>query len=335
MNAADSKFVLVAGGAGYIGSHTSKQLARQGYTPIVLDDLSAGHQWAANYGPFYQGNIANAELLAKIHAEHPFDSVIVFAGSIFVGESVTEPRKYFQNNVVNLTKLVGNLLDLDVKKLVFSSSCAVYGTPEQLPLLESEKKLPLSPYGETKLIGERMLQAYSRAYGLKAVMLRYFNAAGADFDLEIGEAHDPETHLIPLIIEAALGTRDKIGVFGQDYATPDGTAVRDYIHVNDLATAHIKAVEYLQAGGETIALNVGTGHGYSVLEVIKAVEKVHGAPIKVEHHPRREGDPHSLYADPALANSTLGWVPVDSDLERIVNSAYAWHKQQLTNPKSD
>jgi UDP-arabinose 4-epimerase len=266
--------VLVTGGAGFIGSHTCKALACAGLEPVVLDDLSMGHRGAVRWGPFIHGNVGNRSLLRQMMAEHRIEGVIHFAAHAYVGESVSEPRKYFHNNVANTLALLDAMMDVGVQRIVFSSTCATYGLPESLPIGEDHPQRPVNPYGESKLFVEKILQAYGHAYGLRWITLRYFNAAGADPDGELGEVHEPETHLIPLVIHAALGQRPWIDVFGTDYKTSDGTAIRDFIHVTDLADAHARALRHLRNGGESLALNLGTGTGYSVREVIATVERV-------------------------------------------------------------
>jgi UDP-arabinose 4-epimerase len=317
--------VLVTGGAGFIGSHTAKALACAGWEPVVLDDLSMGHEWAVRWGPFVQGNVGNRDLLRQVMAEHRVEGVIHFAAHAYVGESVSEPRKYFQNNVVNTLALLDAMMDAGVRRIVFSSTCATYGQPELLPLGEDHPQRPVNPYGESKLFIERVLQAYGQAYGLRWMNLRYFNAAGADPDGELGEDHDPETHLIPLIIAAALGQRPSIDVFGTDYQTPDGTAIRDFVHVTDLADAHVRALGHLRDCGESLAVNLGTGAGHSVREVITTVERVGRRSVPVRVAPRRPGDPPALVANAQRAHSVLGWRPRFADLDVIVRTAWDWH----------
>ena len=318
--------ILVAGGAGYIGSHTAKALARAGYEPIVLDNLGHGHRWAVRWGPFVQLDVGDRDGLRDVFQKHKIEAVIHFAAFIAVGESVVEPAKYFRNNVVNTMNLLDAMRESGVKRIVFSSTAAVYGNPEQNLIGEDHPQRPVNPYGESKLMVERLLRWYGDAYGLQWSALRYFNAAGADPDGETGEMHDPETHLIPLAIEAARGELPALRVFGTDYETPDGTAVRDYIHVADLATAHIKALERLAQGKPSLPMNLGTGRGYSVREVIDAVERVGGRKVPVEESPRRAGDAPVLVADASRAGRELGWVPQVSSLERIVETAWRWHE---------
>lgn len=322
--------VLVAGGAGYIGSHTCKLLAQAGREPVVLDDLSTGHRWAAKFGPFYEGDIENGELVQKIVRDHDITDVIDFAAKAAVGESYVDPGKYFRENVGKTVRFVDALIAGGVKNIVFSSTCAVYGNPDTIPITEAESKKPVNPYGETKLFVERMLHWYGIAHGLKWVAPRYFNAAGADPEGEIGEVHEPETHLIPAAIEAILGKRPQLEVYGTDYPTPDGTAIRDYIHVFDLGRAHILALDYLRNGGESIALNLGTGVGQSVMDVIGAVRAATGREVPHVLRPRRAGDPPQLVADPSLAKAVLGWSAEYRDIRRTVETAWAWHQRPVS-----
>jgi UDP-arabinose 4-epimerase len=319
--------VLVTGGAGYIGSHTAKALARAGHEVVVLDNFSTGHRWAVKWGPCVEGDLADAALVTSALKTYGIDAVMHFAASIQVGESVRDPKKYFWNNVVNTLRLLDAMIAPGVPHIVFSSSAAVYGNPEKVPIPEEHPTRPINPYGETKLMMERALEAYGAAYGLRWTALRYFNAAGADPDGELGEEHDPETHLIPLVIRAALGRSPYVEVYGSDYPTPDGTPIRDYIHIADLADAHVKALEYLARGGESRALNLGTGNGHSVREVIAAVAKVSGASVPTRDAPRRAGDPPALVAGPARATQVLGWKPQHTGLDSIVESAWKWHNK--------
>lgn len=318
------KSVLVTGGAGYIGSHTCKALARAGFTPVVLDNLSRGFEWAVKWGPLERGDISDAALVDAVVARHQPVAAIHFAAFAYVGESVSDPRTYYQNNVTGSLDLFGSLLRNGVKRIVFSSSCATYGIPEQLPINEASPQNPINPYGATKLIVERILSDFDSAYGLRSVALRYFNAAGADRNGETGEAHDPETHLIPLAIAASRGGAP-LHVMGTDYATPDGTAIRDYVHVEDLAQAHLRALEYLLAGGASTALNVGTGRGVSVMEIIAAVEAATGRKVVWNPAPRRAGDPPALYADPARLKAVLGLDPGNfAAIDKIAATAAQW-----------
>ncbi len=318
--------VLVAGGAGYIGSHTAKFLRSAGYKPVVLDNLCTGNRFALRYGPFYEGSISDATLIRRIVDQHEPVGAILFAGHIDVGESGRAPRKYFHNNVSEATYFLDALLDAGVNRVVFSSSCAVYGIQTEMPLNEDASKEPVSVYAETKLFLEKVLKAYDSAYGLKYAALRYFNASGADVEGEIGENHTPESHLIPLAIYSARGGAP-LKIFGDDYPTPDGTAVRDYIHVTDLADGHLRALRYLIDGGSSVALNLGTGTGYSVRQVIDTVERISGKKVPAEMGPRREGDAPELVCDPRRVRETLGWVPTHSSLDEIVTTAWRWHSE--------
>jgi UDP-glucose-4-epimerase GalE len=325
--------VLVTGGAGYIGSQTAKALARAGYEVVVLDNFVTGHPEAVKWGPLIEGNLGDKELLAKIFREQRIEAVLHFAASLLVGESMTDPQKYFWNNVVNTLVLLDVMKASRVKHIVFSSSAAVYGSPEKVPIPEDHSMRPVSPYGDSKLSMERAIRWYGVAYGLSGVSLRYFNAAGADLDGELGEEHDPESHLIPLVVKAALRQRPEVGIFGTDYPTPDGTAIRDYIHVVDLADAHVRALEYLAAGGATTELNLGTGEGHSVREVVGAVGKLCGGQVPAKDAPRRAGDPPVLVADPEKARQLLKWRPQHSDLDTIIQSAWKWHSSTVRKAK--
>jgi UDP-glucose-4-epimerase GalE len=320
-----TKNVLVTGGAGYIGSHACKALAKAGYTPVAYDNLIYGHKEAVRWGPFVEADLADKETLQATLRKHDIAAVMHFAAFAYVGESMEKPQLYFRNNVVNTLTLLDAMLEAGIKATVFSSTCATYGTPDTVPITEAEPQKPVNPYGETKLMIERALHWYGQAHGSRYVALRYFNASGADPEGETGESHDPETHLIPLILDAALGRRAQIDIYGTDYPTPDGSAIRDYIHVQDLADAHVKAIDYLMRGGDSIALNLGTGQGHSVREVIAAAERVTGRRIPRREVGRRAGDPPALVADPRRAKDVLGWRPVMSDLDSIIKTAWAWH----------
>jgi UDP-glucose-4-epimerase GalE len=322
--------VLVTGGAGYIGSHTAKALALSGFEPVVLDNLSAGHRWAVRWGPFVEGDLADAELIRAVLSEYRPAAIVHFAASAYVGESMVDPRKYFRNNVANTLNLLEAALDAGVRAVVFSSTCATYGLPDQLPIGESQPQRPINPYGESKLFVEQMLRRFGDAYGLRSVALRYFNAAGADPDGELGEDHEPETHLIPLTLRAATGRGPTLDILGSDYPTPDGTAVRDYIHVTDLAEAHLAALRYLLDGGRSTALNLGTGQGCSVRQVVEAVERAAQRPLPTREMPRRPGDPPALVADATQAAAVLGWKPRHSSLDEIVATAWRWHTREAT-----
>lgn len=321
--------VLVTGGAGYIGSHTAKALALAGFEPVTLDSLVTGHRELVKWGPFVQADIADSEAVRRCLKAFRIEAVVHFAGLIAVGESVSDPRRYYETNTLGTLSLLGSLLDAGIDRFVFSSTAAVYGHPLAVPIVESHPRAPINPYGISKATVEAVLEDYARAYGLRSVVLRYFNAAGADPDGETGELHEPETHLLPLVIQTALGKRAGIDVFGTDYETRDGTAIRDYVHVTDLADAHVRAVRYLLEGGKTIALNLGTGEGSSVREVIEAVERVVGKRVFARERPRREGDPPILVADSREARRVLGWAPSRSDLETIVRTAWLWHERRV------
>ncbi len=319
-----SQSILVTGGAGYVGSHACKALAGAGYRPVVYDNLSRGHREAVRWGPLVEGDLHDHARLAAALSAHRAAAVMHFAAFAYVGESVADPEIYYTNNLGGTLALLGAMRKAKVETIVVSSTCAVYGVPEHLPIRETTAKAPLNPYGETKLAIERALHWYAAAYGMRYAALRYFNAAGADPDGEIGEDHEPETHLIPRILRAALGRGGPVEIYGTDYPTPDGTAIRDYIHVTDLADAHVRALGHLAAGGDSAALNLGTGSGSSVREVIAAVERIGGRKVPQREAARRPGDPPELVADPALARSQLGWQPRHSDLDTIIGTALAW-----------
>jgi len=319
--------VLVTGGAGYIGSHTCKHLAASGHTPVVVDDLTQGHEWAVKWGPLERGSLNDAARLAEVFATHRVDAVIHFAASALVGESMTHPGKYFRNNTLGTFNLIEAMRLAGVGTIVFSSTCATYGNPVRVPIDEGHPQVPVNPYGESKLMVEKMLRWYGECHQLRWMALRYFNAAGADPDGEIGEDHEPESHLIPLVIGGALGTRAPVKVFGTDYPTPDGTAIRDYIHVVDLADAHLRAIDRLNAATASQAINLGTGVGQSVRQVIDTVGEVSGRPVPFDLAPRRAGDPPELVADPSRARDVLGWTPRYADLRTIVEHAWKWHSR--------
>ena len=323
--------VLVIGGAGYIGSHAARALRRRGHEVVIYDNLSTGHASLAAGFKLLQADLADVTTLQATLRR--VDSVMHFAAHAYVGESVRDPRKYFRNNVEAGLALLNACVDCGVRRFIFSSTCAVYGVPESLPIVESTPRQPVNPYGVSKLFLEQALEAYDRAYGLKYASLRYFNAAGADESGEIGEMHDPESHLIPLAMQAALGTRPALDVFGTDYPTPDGTCVRDYIHVNDLADAHISALERLAGGAQSLAVNLGTGQGHSVKEVLQTVEQVSGLRVPIQVAPRRPGDPPALVADPSLAGKLLDWKPTRS-IEDIVGTAWRWMRKNENVPSS-
>ena len=319
--------VLVCGGAGYIGSHTVYELIERGHSVVVVDSLIKGHKAAIhNEAKFYLGDIRDEEFMDRVFRENQIDAVIDFAAFSLVGESVNEPFKYYENNVYGTLKLLEAMERADVKKIVFSSTAATYGEPENDIIVESDNTNPTNPYGETKLTVEKMLKWADNAYGIKFVALRYFNAAGAHISGKIGEDHSPETHLIPIILQTALGQREKMFIFGDDYDTPDGTCVRDYIHVTDLADAHIKALEKLFKTNESGIYNLGNGKGFSVKEVIEKAKKVTGKDFKVEIEARRSGDPSTLIASSEKAIKELGWKPKFNTLDKIIETAWNWHK---------
>ncbi len=315
--------ILVTGGTGYIGSVTIERLLEKGEQVVVLDDLAHGHRAAIPADtPFYHGKIGDRELVARIAREHSLESCIHFAALIEVGESVLDPAKYFENNVGHGIGLMGELVHAGVRRVVFSSTAAAYGDPEQIPITEHSRKWPKNPYGWSKLFMERLLDAYDTAYGMKFMALRYFNAAGATE--KCGEDHHPESHLIPNVLAAAQGRQQAICVFGNNYPTPDGTPIRDYIHVVDLADAHIRALDHLRSGGSSDFLNLGTGSGYSVLQVIECAREITGKNIPVQMEAPRAGDPARLIADPSKAKESLGWEPRISDLRSILRTAWDW-----------
>jgi len=318
--------VLIVGGAGYIGSQTAKCIARAGRPLVVLDNLVHGHRWAVKWGTLVEGDLSDAALVERVLVEHRVTSVIHFAAYAYVGESVENPRKYFRNNVANTLNLLDAMVDCGVRYIVFSSTCATYGEPMEVPIGETHPQHPVSPYGESKLAVERILHWYSGAYSIRHAALRYFNAAGADPDGEIGEDHDPETHLIPLAIRAAFDGGSELSIYGTDYPTPDGTAIRDYVHVADLAEAHRLALEHLVRGGDNLQLNLGTGRGHSVRQVIAAVESVSGRRVRVREVGRRAGDPPVLVADARRAEEVLHWRPTYPGIDAIVRHACAWHE---------
>ncbi len=317
--------ILVTGGAGYIGSHAAKALRQSGFDVVVLDNLSMGHRWAVKWGRLIHADLADAADLVSLLRDEGVEAVVHFAASTAVGESVLHPRRYYRNNVVNTLNLLEAMVDAGVGAIVFSSTCATYGDPIRIPIDEDHPQHPINPYGETKLTVERILRAFGDAYGIRWFALRYFNAAGADPDGQIGEDHTPESHLIPLVIEAALGRRSHLEVYGTDYPTPDGTAVRDYIHVTDLADAHVRALRYLLDNGSSTAVNLGTGTGHTIREVIAAVQALSPRPITVRETERRAGDAPILVANSAKAERILGWKPRYSDLASIVGTAFRWH----------
>ena len=318
--------VLVVGGAGYIGSHMVKMLSQAGHDVVTLDNLSNGYRDAVKYGEFVEGDIADSALLNQLFTDHQFDGVMHFASYIQVGESVEKPSMYYRNNVTNTQVLLDAMVEHGIKCFIFSSTAATFGEPDYTPIDEAHPQQPINPYGHSKLMVEQILADFDHAYGLKSVSLRYFNAAGADPEGELGERHIPETHLIPLVLQAASGRRDNITIFGTDYDTPDGTCVRDYIHIKDLCSAHLLGLEYLVNGGDSKAFNMGNGQGYSIKDVIEVAKSVTGNDFTVILGERRDGDPARLVADSTLLQSSLGWKPEYADLEVIIRHAWEWEK---------
>lgn len=319
--------ILIVGGAGYIGSHVNKVLNERGYETIILDNLSYGHEESVKWGTLCKCDLANINEVDDIFTKYDINAVMHFSSFIDVGESVRNPEKYYNNNVVNTMNLLNVMLKHDVKKFIFSSTCATYGIPQKIPLTENHPQNPINPYGWTKLMVERILKDYDTAYGLKSVILRYFNASGADESGIIGEWHNPETHLIPLILDAAMGKREDIKIFGTDYDTPDGTCIRDYIHVTDLADAHILSLEYLNKNNQSNQFNLGNGQGFSVREVIESVKRVTGRNFNVTQTQRREGDPAILIGSSKKAKNTLGWDPQYVNIDKIIETAWNWHQK--------
>ena len=320
------KNILVVGGAGYIGAHMCKYLFRHGYVPVVLDNLVHGHRQAVRWGPFFEGRMDDRDLLRRIFSAYPIASVMHFAAYCYVGESMTAPAKYYENNVAATITLLQAMVEAGVLGFIFSSSCATYGEPERIPISEDHPLNPINPYGRTKRMVEQILADFRTAYGLESVSLRYFNAAGADPDGELGEDHDPETHLIPLVLQTALGQRPHVDVFGNDYPTRDGTCIRDYIHIQDLAQAHLLALERLLDGRPGGVFNLGNGEGVSVQEVIDTARQRTGLPIPANIIERRPGDPAVLVGSSAKACSELGWKPQFPELQAIIETAWNWHK---------
>jgi UDP-arabinose 4-epimerase len=325
------KTVLVTGGAGYVGSHCCKTFSDAGWNVVTFDNLSRGWRDMVRYGDFIEGDILDRGALDRALADVKPDSVAHFAAFSYVGESVSHPGMYYRNNTLGTVNILDAMLDAGVDKLIFSSTCATYGIPDKMPMDETTPQSPINPYGWSKLFVERILDDYDRAHGLKSVKLRYFNAAGADFDSEIGERHEPETHLIPLALQGQLKDGFDLTVFGNDFDTRDGTCVRDYIHVMDLADAHLRALDHLQSGGASEVFNLGTGTGTTVMEIVEAVERVTGAPVNRTVGPRREGDPPALVASADKARAVLGWEPRHSDIDTIIRTAWNWHQKEANS----
>ena len=319
--------ILVTGGAGYIGSHTCKALARAGYMPITYDNLVHGHLWAVKWGPLEVGDLSNRRRLDAVIEKYNPEAVIHFAAYAYVGESIDNPGKYYRNNIGGTLNILDAMKDHEIFNIVFSSTCSTYGIPKTLPIPEDHPQNPINPYGSSKLMVERILKDFAYAHGIRYVSLRYFNAAGADPDAQIGEDHDPETHLIPLVLDVALGKRNNIKIFGTDYETPDGTCIRDYIHVTDLAEAHLLALDYLRNNEKSNVFNLGNGNGFSVREVIETAEKITQKQIEALDWARRPGDPPVLVGSSDKAKKVLGWAPVYNDLESIIKTAWQWHRK--------
>jgi UDP-glucose-4-epimerase GalE len=317
--------ILVTGGAGYIGSHTCKALAHQGHTVVVYDNLSTGHRELVRWGDFVYGDILDTQRLRACIRQHRIEGIIHFAASAYVGESVIDPGKYFRNNVCGTLSILDAMRDEGVPYIVVSGTCAVYGSPEKMPITEDTPTNPINPYGASKLFMERMLADYEKAHGIKWMSLRYFNAAGCDPDGETGEWHEPETHLIPRALMAAMGQIPALEIFGDDYPTPDGTCIRDYVHVSDLADAHVRGIDSLARGGQSQSINLGTGQGFSIHEIITSAEQTSRKTIPRVTSPRRHGDPACLVADPSSAEKILLWQARNSNLENILYSAWTWH----------
>lgn len=323
--------ILVIGGAGYIGAHVCKELAKNGFYPITYDDLSTGHSYAVQWGPLIRASLSDEKTLEKVFNKYQPKAVIHFAGNALVVESIQNPEKYYLNNVNATVILLKVMRKFNVTNFVFSSSCATYGNPTALPIRETHPQNPINPYGRSKWMVEQICKDFEKAYQIKSVCFRYFNAAGADLDCEIGENHTPETHIIPLIIENALGQRKALNIYGMDFPTPDGSSIRDFIHVKDLAIAHMKAIFWLFEKNESLYVNLGTGKGSSVLDIVNAVEKFSQKKIQIQKHPRRPGEPPMLVADYEMAHKALHWTPQYSDLQTIIESAWRWHQYLKKN----
>jgi len=321
--------ILITGGAGYIGSHVNKYLHQRGYRTVVVDNLIYGHREFVKWGDFIFCDLSDPDHLSKCLKDYPITAVMHFSGFAYIGESVTAPSKYYQNNLLNTINILDYARNRGINWFIFSSSSSIYGIPNRIPILEDHPLNPINPYGRTKMMVEQILKDYEDAYGIKHVSLRYFNAAGADPDSEIGERHDPETHLIPLVLDTAVGKREDIKIYGADYDTPDGTCVRDYVHVTDLAQAHFLALEYLISGGKSDAFNLGNGTGYSVYEVVDMARRITGKKIKVVSAARRRGDPSMLVSSSEKAKAILHWKPHFCRMEDIIETAWTWHREGI------
>ncbi|MEW6333845.1 MAG: UDP-glucose 4-epimerase GalE [Thermodesulfobacteriota bacterium] len=320
--------ILITGGAGYVGSHACKAIAALGYVPVCLDNLIYGHASAVQWGPLIRGDVADDTILDTVFSVYRPEAVLHFAAYAYVGESVEHPARYYRNNVSGSITLLDAMVRHGCRHIVFSSSCATYGIPSAVPIAEDHPQNPINPYGRSKLMVEQIIRDYGSAYGIRYAILRYFNAAGADPEGQIGESHEPETHVIPILLQTVTGQRTRMDVYGWDYDTPDGTAIRDYIHVTDLAAAHVLALKYLTDSGRDMCINLGTGRGHSVIEVVRAVRQVTGMPVAYRMVDRRSGDPPALVAETGLANSLLGWHPTFTDLQETVSTAWNWHRSQ-------
>lgn len=327
-----TKTIVVTGGAGYIGSHACKALAAVGLLPVTYDNLVYGHEWAVRWGPLERGDLLDGDHLAAVMRRYRPSSVIHFAANAYVGESVTDPGKYYRNNLSGTLSLLDAMRTAEIASLVYSSTCATYGAPVSVPITEDHPQRPVSPYGHSKRMVEQILRDYGHAYGLRSVALRYFNAAGADPAGEIGEDHDPETHLIPLVLRAAIDPTSPVPVYGTDYPTADGTCIRDYVHVQDLVNAHMLGLRILEQGPGFSAFNLGTGQGHSVREIIAAAKRITGREIPSVERPRRPGDPPELVADATRARNILGWNPEFNDIGAIIETAWRWHSSRIRDP---
>ena len=326
-NKHSNPLILVIGGAGYIGSHANKLLNQRNFDTVVFDNLVYGHRSFVQWGDFVMGDLADRDQIKFCFRKYPIEAVMHFGSFTYVDESITNPAKYYRNNVINTLNLLDEMREFDVKYFIFSSTCATYGMPQLIPITEDHPQMPINPYGWSKLMIEQILSDYDRAYGIKYINLRYFNAAGADYDADVGEHHDPETHLIPLVLDVAAGRKPNVKIFGTDYETTDGTCIRDYIHVSDLADVHILALNYLRQGGQSDSFNLSNGNGFSVRKIIRTIEKVTGRSIACVETDRRAGDPPVLIGSAQKARERLNWHPQFYDLETIIQTAWRWHQK--------